>query len=365
MSLPPDCIRLMQDLGAAVCQRLSRTVGPSVLIVSDGRDSFLHGLMQSCAAGMSKTIRVFEAGSSAKSADPLMASDLPLGPLDGLVATDADHALLPSQEKRARPHTLTTSLDRMGLPLSHVAAIALGRDAMRAGVWRGAERLLARDRPVVVGYGPAESGMETWLASAGYRLTVFRYWAFPEYADLVLLAVPSDLDNGLRESEPSVQLALATPRVIRDALSDNRILPVGSAQVRSRFGAAVLRARQGLYPFETDYDYAVSWAWTGPGERTELILPQMWFGPHQIRIGVNDTFAPGGLAGLRFWINGRPVRSVVGEGCVTISSDVPPSEFTGELHLRIVTPSPRPIGNRRLGTSLAEVELLWGERCES
>lgn len=338
--MPAGFNEALQFLGQPICRSIARSSRPSTLLSTDRCGGFLDGLLRSCAAGAPE--RIGFVSSRDFLGEPELAS------LDGLAFAAPDDALLPG---RASPRTRrVASLDRQGLLLSHVTAVAIGAQAGAAKAWRGATELIARDRPIFVSYAQSDPDLLNDLLPFGYVVRPFAFWGAPQAAPLLVAAIPAEqqesdakptfLDWSEAAPVPS-QAKLPVPRPLRTVVKPEAL------------------TGRGLHPAETTAGH--SWVWTGPVAKADIRLPQTWFGPQAIRLTIYETLSRGGRDGLAFLVNGRPVQAEVMGPDLLIRTAIPAHEFSGEFTLTIVTPDP-PIpaaGYRHLRTSLGPLEISW------
>ncbi len=339
--MPAGFSRALQFLGQPICRSIARSSRPSTLLSTDRCGGFLDGLLRSCGAGAPERIGFVSAR------DCLGGPDL--DPVDGVAFADPDEMLLPG---RASPHTrLVASLDRVGLLLPHVTAVAIGAQAGAAKAWRGATALIARDRPIFVSYAQNDPDILNELLPLGYVIRPFAYWSAPQATTLLVAAIPAEH----QETAPE-------PIFLDWAETVEPILPRFNAPSTRHMRMTVrpeVFVGRGLYNAENNGDY--SWIWTGPAIRSDLILPQTWFGPQTIQMTVYDTQTRGGRDALSFLVNGRPVRADIRDTEILIRTLIPSHEFTGEFTLSILTPDPLipTTLDRQLRSSLGALDISW------
>lgn len=331
-SCPPGFLEAFQCLGQPICRAIARSPGPISLLSTDRRGSFLDLLLQSCSAGAPERIGLVSSRDFCREPE--------LGPVDGLAFAHPDDAL---SAGRPTPRTgFATTLDRQGLLLPQVAAIALGARATAAKAWRGARQLIARDRPIFLAYAQGNADVLDELKHFRYVIRPFVLWAAPQAAAILVAAIPAEQT----ETEPGT--VFLAPAAGRDRPHPRVDVAPGEL------------TGEGLHPRNTSGDS--SRIWTGPGRRTELALPQAWTGPQVIRLAIRRTTAREGMKSLSFCVNGRSVVAAFSDTAAIIHDTTPPGEFTGEARLTITTPDPAiPAADPRhqLRSLLGPLDISW------
>lgn len=344
MNYPQGFVEMLQTIGDPICRAIARTDGSCAIMNTDRPQSFLSMVAQCCSVGASDRVSVLAADDSHEAPE--------YGEVDGLAFPDVDALLIPGSAKSASRNV--TTLDRKGLLLPRVAAVILGIEAVRSKAWRGAKGLIARDRPVFVAYAGGDGAILDELQASDYVVRPIDHWCHPRAMAMLVLAVPAEL-----AAAPVTRLITIAPPLLTRSLRTEKTY-AGVPQISTLFDASRIEAASGLYPVESADKH--TWVWTGPAKRTDIVLPQLWVGPHTLRLKIIKTFATEGLAGLTFFINGRIAESTIFGDSIELFTMLPPSEFTGTIELGVFTPqlSDSTVDRtRHLGTCIEHLQIFW------
>ena len=361
--LPQNCVSLIADAAQLICSALDSADGRASIIIADRPGSFLEILMRTCG-GSAQTPATFYTVNPDGYDKPITRhvndSSNKLAMVDGLQFEYSDNMFLPEVGRKAVSPIKTHSLDSLAAFLPNLAAIALGQDAMKAEVWKGSLSLLQKIQPVLVGIVAGLAKVDfSALEAIGYQFITYKVWVQPKQCAAIMVAIPPRLVEQAR-SQAISRFIFPEPEVSRPKSPQEIPVNQGRQVVNAKLFASQMQAKRGLYPFEIYGD--LQWAWTGPGERTDLELPQVWFGPHIFLINIPETRTPLGLSSLKFLVNQRACPAEITELGIVVKANIPIEEFSGVITLSIITPNPQLASmtdHRLIGSSIASIEVFW------
>lgn len=336
-------VEMLQRVGTPITRAIAACDGGGVLLSTDRSNSFLDILFQCCAAGAADRVSILNTKLSEER--PQLATT------DG-VQLYASRGTYAGFDRPAKKPVM--SLDRLGLLMGQVVAVALDGEAIKSKVWRGANALIARDRPIFVAYAQDDEDVLAELKAWGYVFKPFIYWGYPRAATVFVMAVPQERAELLLDGDGPL---IAPPSAIAPHKGGGAIT---KPFPQTRFQARDLELASGFYDLETT-EYG-SWVWSGPSKESRIVLPSTWVGSHMMTVSVINMAESGNRADLQFRINGRPVVSHITHRGMEFSTFIRPEEFSGAFTLSVIAKhvsQPNNMDPRRLGCCINQVEVSW------